>query len=61
MSKLSSFSIPVRSFTFSKLLFFYYLQVIHYELPNDPKTCVHRSGRTGRASKEGSAILMFIS
>ncbi|XP_062081689.1 DEAD-box ATP-dependent RNA helicase 3, chloroplastic-like [Humulus lupulus] len=35
--------------------------VIHYELPNDPETFVHRSGRTGRAGKEGSAILMFTS
>ncbi|KAJ0743763.1 putative RNA helicase transcription factor interactor and regulator CCHC(Zn) family [Helianthus annuus] len=33
--------------------------VIHYELPNDPETFVHRSGRTGRAGKEGTAILMF--
>nr|XP_043626658.1 DEAD-box ATP-dependent RNA helicase 3, chloroplastic-like [Erigeron canadensis] len=33
--------------------------VIHYELPNDPETFVHRSGRTGRAGKEGRAILMF--
>ncbi|KAJ8773020.1 hypothetical protein K2173_028197 [Erythroxylum novogranatense] len=35
--------------------------VIHYELPNDPETFVHRSGRTGRAGKEGTAILMFTS
>ncbi|ESQ32170.1 hypothetical protein EUTSA_v10003698mg [Eutrema salsugineum] len=35
--------------------------VIHYELPNDPETFVHRSGRTGRAGKEGSAILMHAS
>ncbi|KAF2324096.1 hypothetical protein GH714_006600 [Hevea brasiliensis] len=35
--------------------------VIHYELPNDPETFVHRSGRTGRAGKEGTAILMFSS
>ncbi|KAL3538411.1 hypothetical protein ACH5RR_001777 [Cinchona calisaya] len=35
--------------------------VIHYELPNDPETFVHRSGRTGRAGKEGRAILMFTS
>lgn len=35
--------------------------VVHYELPNDPETFVHRSGRTGRAGKEGSAILMFTS
>ncbi|KAF5760109.1 putative RNA helicase transcription factor interactor and regulator CCHC(Zn) family [Helianthus annuus] len=33
--------------------------VIHYELPNDPETFVHRSGRTGRAGKEGTVILMF--
>ncbi|KAI3815485.1 hypothetical protein L1987_15154 [Smallanthus sonchifolius] len=33
--------------------------VIHHELPNDPETFVHRSGRTGRAGKEGTAILMF--
>lgn len=35
--------------------------VIHYELPNDPETFVHRSGRTGRAGKEGTAIIMFTS
>ncbi|PIA40743.1 hypothetical protein AQUCO_02400068v1 [Aquilegia coerulea] len=33
--------------------------IIHYELPNDPETFVHRSGRTGRAGKVGNAILMF--
>ncbi|ERM97584.1 hypothetical protein AMTR_s00244p00012340 [Amborella trichopoda] len=33
--------------------------IIHYELPNDLETFVHRSGRTGRAGKEGTAILMF--
>ncbi|KAL3651463.1 hypothetical protein CASFOL_004465 [Castilleja foliolosa] len=33
--------------------------VIHYELPNDPETFVHRSGRTGRAGKQGAAVLMF--
>uniref|UniRef100_A0A0E0GVW4 RNA helicase n=1 Tax=Oryza nivara TaxID=4536 RepID=A0A0E0GVW4_ORYNI len=33
--------------------------IIHYELPNDPETFVHRSGRTGRAGKAGTAILMF--
>jgi ATP-dependent RNA helicase DDX21 len=37
------------------------MQVIHYELPNDPETFVHRSGRTGRAGKEGTAILMHTS
>lgn len=35
--------------------------VIHYELPNGPETFVHRSGRTGRAGKEGNAILMYTS
>lgn len=38
-----------------------FLQIIHYELPNDPETFVHRSGRTGRAGKEGNAILMYTS
>ncbi|KAE8677748.1 DEAD-box ATP-dependent RNA helicase 3 [Hibiscus syriacus] len=33
--------------------------IIHHELPNDAETFVHRSGRTGRAGKEGSAILMY--
>ncbi|CAN6455225.1 unnamed protein product [Victoria cruziana] len=32
--------------------------VIHYELPNTSEIFVHRSGRTGRAGKKGSAILM---
>jgi len=36
-----------------------FIQIIHYELPNDPETFVHRSGRTGRAGKLGTAILMF--
>lgn len=30
-------------------------------MPNDPETFVHRSGRTGRAGKEGTAIIMFTS
>ncbi|KAB2613413.1 DEAD-box ATP-dependent RNA helicase 53-like [Pyrus ussuriensis x Pyrus communis] len=33
--------------------------VIHYELPNNPEIFVHRSGRTGRAGKKGSAILVY--
>lgn len=32
--------------------------VIHYELPNTSEIFVHRSGRTGRAGKKGSAILI---
>ena len=35
-----------------------FVQVIHYEVANDSETFVHRSGRTGRAGKEGTAILM---
>ena len=34
-------------------------QVIHYELPNNSELFVHRSGRTGRAGKKGSAILIY--
>ena len=34
------------------------MQIIHYEAPNDPETFVHRSGRTGRAGKGGTAILI---
>lgn len=33
--------------------------VIHYELPNSSEIFVHRSGRTGRAGRKGSAILMY--
>lgn len=33
--------------------------VIHFELPNNTEIFVHRSGRTGRAGKKGSAILMY--
>ncbi|EFN52705.1 hypothetical protein CHLNCDRAFT_36787, partial [Chlorella variabilis] len=33
--------------------------VVHYELPQDPESFLHRSGRTGRAGKSGTAIAMF--
>ncbi|KAG9136039.1 hypothetical protein Leryth_025855 [Lithospermum erythrorhizon] len=33
--------------------------VIHFELPNSSESFVHRSGRTGRAGKKGSAILIY--
>ncbi|KAF5747438.1 DEAD-box ATP-dependent RNA helicase 53 -like protein [Tripterygium wilfordii] len=33
--------------------------VIHYELPNTSETFVHRSGRTGRAGKKGTVILIY--
>lgn len=35
------------------------VQVIHYELPNSSEIFVHRSGRTGRAGKKGTAIVMY--
>jgi ATP-dependent RNA helicase DDX21 len=40
-------------------LFFFFIQVIHYELPNNSEIFVHRSGRTGRAGKKGTAILIY--
>ncbi|KAF0905626.1 hypothetical protein E2562_007409 [Oryza meyeriana var. granulata] len=33
--------------------------VIHYEIPNTSELFVHRSGRTARAGKKGSAILIY--
>ncbi|KAI3912186.1 hypothetical protein MKW92_005373 [Papaver armeniacum] len=33
--------------------------VIHFEIPNTSEIFVHRSGRTGRAGKKGTAILMY--
>ena len=33
--------------------------VVHYDLPNDAETFLHRSGRTGRAGRSGTAIAMF--
>ncbi|CAI9089893.1 OLC1v1024544C1 [Oldenlandia corymbosa var. corymbosa] len=35
--------------------------VIHFELPTTSEIFVHRSGRTGRAGKKGTAILMYTS
>lgn len=32
--------------------------VIHAELPNDPATLQHRSGRTGRAGRKGISVLL---
>jgi len=34
-------------------------QVIHYELPVNPNSYVHRTGRTGRAEKEGATYLIL--
>ncbi len=34
-------------------------QVIHYELPTNQNSYVHRAGRTGRAEKEGSTFLIL--
>lgn len=36
-----------------------YIQVVHYEIPNTSELFVHRSGRTARAGKKGSAILIY--
>lgn len=33
--------------------------VIHFELPNTSELFVHRSGRTGRAGKKGTAVLIY--
>ncbi|XP_061342792.1 DEAD-box ATP-dependent RNA helicase 53, mitochondrial-like [Gastrolobium bilobum] len=33
--------------------------VIHYDLPNNSEIFVHRSGRTGRAGKKGTAVLVY--
>ena len=33
--------------------------VVHYDLPQDSETFLHRSGRTGRAGRSGTAIAMF--
>lgn len=33
--------------------------VVHTGPPNDPDTYVHRSGRTGRAGRNGTAILLY--
>src|SRR3982751_1151281 len=32
--------------------------VIHADLPNDPETLQHRSGRTGRAGRKGVSVLL---
>ena len=32
--------------------------IINYDLPNVPETYVHRIGRTGRAGKKGTAVLV---
>jgi ATP-dependent RNA helicase DeaD len=32
--------------------------VIHAELPRDPETLLHRSGRTGRAGRKGTSLLI---
>ena len=34
-------------------------QVIHYELPTNQNSYVHRAGRTGRAEKEGATFLIL--
>ncbi|MFC6591122.1 DEAD/DEAH box helicase [Deinococcus lacus] len=33
--------------------------VVQYHLPQDPESYIHRSGRTGRAGRTGTAIVMY--
>jgi superfamily II DNA/RNA helicase len=33
--------------------------VIHFDLPEDPKDYIHRSGRTGRAGQKGVVISLI--
>lgn len=33
--------------------------VVHWDVPNDSETYLHRSGRTGRAGNKGTAILLI--
>ncbi|MDQ1399268.1 MAG: hypothetical protein QOK20_1200, partial [Acidimicrobiaceae bacterium] len=34
--------------------------VIHYDPPEDPKTYLHRSGRTARAGEEGLVVTLVL-
>jgi superfamily II DNA/RNA helicase len=33
--------------------------VVHWDVPQDAETYLHRSGRTGRAGNKGTAIIMM--
>lgn len=33
--------------------------VVHWDVPNDSETYLHRSGRTGRAGNKGTAIVLI--
>jgi superfamily II DNA/RNA helicase len=33
--------------------------VVHWDVPTDSETYLHRSGRTGRAGKKGTAIVLI--
>jgi hypothetical protein len=46
-------------FFFATNLYIFLNQIVHYELPNTAELFVHRSGRTGRAGKKGTAILIY--
>jgi superfamily II DNA/RNA helicase len=35
------------------------VQVVHYDLPKDTESFLHRSGRTGRAGKTGATIAVL--
>ena len=36
------------------------MQVVHYDLPRDSEAFLHRSGRTGRAGKKGTTIVVVL-
>lgn len=33
--------------------------VVHYDIPQEAESFLHRSGRTGRAGKTGTSIVMY--
>jgi superfamily II DNA/RNA helicase len=33
--------------------------IVHYDMPQDSESFLHRSGRTGRAGNKGCAIVMY--
>ena len=58
---MSAFSFYLHSFVFLAKNCYppLSIQVVHYEIANTSELFVHRSGRTARAGKKGSAILIY--
>uniref|UniRef100_A0A6N2KTC7 RNA helicase n=1 Tax=Salix viminalis TaxID=40686 RepID=A0A6N2KTC7_SALVM len=52
-------NVDLVSYIISHLTVVVLVQIIHYALPRCSETFVHRSGRTGRAGKKGTAILIY--